>query len=110
MSDQEDGCPITEVHPRCNRAPSAWAVSESTLLTLGVSALAPVLECLMSHMGASGDARRNMVHQSAQIAALDLSNLAQAISMLNSRSGGARNNGDLMRSAEKSARPDLAVS
>lgn len=110
MSDQGDECPVTELLPKCNRTAVGRAVSDATLLTLGVSSLAPVLECLMSHMGASGDARRQMVLQSHQIAALDLSNLAQAISMLNSRSGGARNNLDQGRSSEKTARPDLAVS
>lgn len=110
MSEKDEGCPVSALQPGSMRSPCATAISEAALLTVGISALAPLLECLMSHMGASGEAKRQALAQNDQNSALDLSNLAQAISALRNASGGSRNGSESSRSSDRSNRPDLAVS
>jgi len=109
MNNQDLGAPISVIPNDTQRSPAGWAVSEATLLTIGISALAPLLECLMSHMGASGEAKRQALTQSNQNASLDLSNLTQAIALMQGQSNASRANGENSRPRESSGRPDLAV-
>lgn len=108
MNGQDLGSPVSAILSDSNRSPSAWAVSEATLLTIGISALAPLLECLMSHMGSSGEAKRQALTQSNQNASLDLSNLTQAIALMQGASNSSRSSGESSRSRD-TGKSDLAV-
>jgi len=112
MSSSDEESPVTPIRNGSSKSPCGWAVSEATLLTVGISALAPLLECLMSHMSASGEARRQALTQSNQNASMDMASLAKGISQLLDPSNDAaalRGSGGL-RSAARDDKPDLAVS
>jgi hypothetical protein len=108
MSSEDEKSPITAIPSEAYSSVGARAIADATTITLGVMALAPLLECLMSHMGASSEGRRQALAQSNQNASLDLSNLTQAINLLHGQANAVpRDNGS--RNAEAPRKPDLAV-
>lgn len=80
MSDQDEKSPVSPLPSEVYSSIGVRAIAEATTITLGVMALAPLLECLMSHMGSSSEARRQAVTQSNQTASLGLASLGRVLS------------------------------
>jgi hypothetical protein len=109
MSGQDEKSPISPLPSDAYSSIAIRAIAEATTITLGVMALAPLLECLMSHMGSSSDARRHAVSHSNQTASLGLSNLGRTLSHVLEKDD-SNNSSKKSGSDDDSRRgPDMAV-
>jgi hypothetical protein len=109
-SEEEKKSPITPIPSDAYSSIGVRAIAEATTITLGVMALAPLLECLMSHMGASSEARRQAVAQSNNTDSIKLAHLGRMLSQTLGEHTGIDKGSDKRSDNGRNRGPDLAVS
>jgi hypothetical protein len=109
MSGQDEKSPISPLPNDAYSSIAIRAIAEATTITLGVMTLAPLLECLMSHMGSSSDARRHAVSHSNQTASLGLSNLGRTLSHVLDKDDSTSNSNKSSRDDDNHRGPGMAV-
>lgn len=79
MSNPEEKSPVTCLDNQPESFIGVRAIAEMTTITLGVMALAPLLESLMSHFSASAESRRQMISHNNNASHLGLSHLGRVL-------------------------------